>query len=267
MRLFLFISVALVLSGCVTSGANQHTIDMAMSNAEKDTLERCPMASLPSEFKNAFDDVQKASWKLCPNGTDKDPLPRSKSIESQECWKKLVNKYVRPIAKSPKDLDSYLKKSNDIAIQYRDGLIDRNEANLRFAQYWAEYADSEKSYFQYIQCSNQAIQRYVMPVYHNKGLLAQFLSERSAIALKVDEGHLTPQQGDVEIQKALASFTKNEQRANAALKQQNAAAWQQWSRQMQQYSTEMQKATTPTDTGIRTTNCSTWNNQINCTSY
>lgn len=98
------------------------------------------------------------------------------------------------------------------------------------------------SFFKLMQCQNAAMMQHVMPVYQNKAALASFLAKRSEIALSVDEGKLTPQQGDIAVQKALASFADAEQRGNAALQAENAQAWRDYGRQLQQFSSQMQQS-------------------------
>ncbi len=88
-----------------------------------------------------------AAWNLahteatkeCPQGTDNKPLPRSKAIEAHNCKAKHIEKYVRPVAFSPTDLNQYLIDQKKIAIAYKNGKIDRDTANIKISEAYNNY--------------------------------------------------------------------------------------------------------------------------------
>ncbi len=221
------IAISLIaLTGCAV-GAPQYQLDAAIKKAYESAA-TCPVKAMPTELTMAWEKAGALGDKQCPHGTEKTPLPRSQSMEYDACMAKLIREYVKPVSNKPKRLEKLMSQTKDLAAAYRDGEIDRDEANNRSMQFWLEYSTSEISNFKLAQCQNAAFQQFVIPVYHNKGVLAGFLAKRSEIALKLDEGKLTSQQADLEAQKAFAAFASSEQNANAALQAQNAQAWQNY---------------------------------------
>lgn len=91
-------------------------------------------------------DAWQKVWELaeeeCPYGTDDKPLPRSQSIKRQDCYDKLINTHLMPVAFAPTLLMDYMAETRKIAIDYKKGKIDRDIANLRLQQSWNDYFKS-----------------------------------------------------------------------------------------------------------------------------
>lgn len=267
MKKFAIIAILFTLTGCA-GGASQYQLNSAMQKANE-AAANCGPQALPSDVSLAWEKVRKAGEEQCPHGTEKSPLPQSQALERDSCMAKLTRQYVKPVTTKPKNLEKFLSQSKALAVAYKDGELDREIVNNRINQNWQEYAVSEVSYYQLAQCQNASLQQYVMPVYHNKGVLAGFMAKKSEIALRVDQGKLTPQQADLETQKAFAEFASSEQNANAAIQAQNAQAWREYSAGMRQASQQIMQAEQAQQQsgGIKNTNCHFVANQMQCTSW
>ncbi len=237
MKKFTIIAVLFTLTSCA-GGASQYQLNSAMQKANE-AAANCGPQALPSEVSLAWEKVGKIGDEQCLHGTEKSPLPQSQALERDACMAKLTRQYVKPVTTKPKNLEKFLAKNKELATAYQGGEIDRDTINNRINQNWQEYAVSEVSYYKLAQCQNSSFQQYVMPVYHNKGVLADFMAKKLEIALKVDQGKLTTQQGDLEMQKAFAEFAASEQNANAAIQAQNAQAWREYSAGMRQVSQQL----------------------------
>ena len=146
---------------------------------------------------------------------------------------------------------------------YAAGKISFSSLRQETKQRAEQYIDAGKSgsYYTMSQCRNEALQRYVMPSYPHKGLLMSFMSEQSEIGLKVDEGKMSPKQGDIAVQKAFASLLQGEQQENVLQQQQSARAWQQGFENMQHIE-QNNRNNMP-----KQTNCNVFGNQMNCTTW
>ena len=259
--------VILVLSGCA-GGASQYQLNSAMQKANE-AAANCGPQALPSDVSLAWEKVRKVGEEQCPHGTEKSPLPQSQALERDSCMAKLTRQYVKPVTTKPKNLEKFLSQSKALAVAYKDGELDRNTVNNRINQNWQEYAVSEVSYYQLAQCQNASLQQHVMPVYHNKAVLADFMAKRSEIAMKVDQGKISTQQADLETQKVFAQFVASEQNANTALQAQNAQAWREYSAGMRQASQQIMQAEQAQQQsgGIENTNCHFIGNQMQCTTW
>lgn len=266
-RKLLIAFVSFVLTGCA-GGASQYQLNSAMQRADK-AAANCGAQAMPSDVSLAWEKVGKLAEEQCPHGTDSSPLPASQALEADACMSKLTRQYVKPVTTKPKSLEKFISKNHELAVAYKNGEIGRDTINERIMQNWQEYAVGEVSYYQLTQCQNAALQQNVMPVYHNKAVLADFMAKRSEIAMKVDQGKLTRQQADLETQKSFAQFVASEQNANAAIQAQNAQAWRDYAAGMRQASQQMMQAEAAQQqsSGIKNTNCRVIANQMNCTTW
>lgn|GEM_PF-2841673 len=264
------IALVSLLAGCVT-GASQSQLNTAMEKANL-AAANCPVQAMSPEVQVGWETVKNLSEKNCLNTLKIDNPTPEQLQESFSCWENNVSDNVKPVTKQKKALETYLANLRKLNKDSQSGVLSR-ENFLPLAQpLWNEYVQKEVSYFRMTQCQNATLQQHVMPVYHNKGILAEFMAKRSEIALKVDEGELSPQKADVEIQKAFAELGKAEQGANAALQAQNAQAWRDYSKQLQTYSSELNKAEIERqkairDSGPTNTNCQMVGNQMQCTTW
>lgn len=264
MRLIIIgIMGSLTLTGCA-GGASQYQLNSAMQKADK-AAANCGTQAMPSETSLAWEKAARLDKEQCPSV----PALPSQAIERQNCVAALIRKHVKPVSSKPGAVEKFLKQGDTLAKAYHDEDITRDDVNNRMAQAWQEYAANEVSYYQLAQCQNAALQQNVMPVYHNKAVLADFMAKRSEIAMKVDQGKLTRQQADLETQKAFAGFVGSEQNANAALQAQNAQAWREYAAGMRQASQQiMQAEQAQQQSGIKNTNCHVVTpSQMNCTSW
>ncbi|MGQ0527423.1 MAG: hypothetical protein ACT4OY_05255 [Alphaproteobacteria bacterium] len=267
MNKYIFIISFLALSGCVT-GASQNQLNSAMQKAEQASA-NCPMAAMPYELSSAWEMSQKLTEKKCP-ALPKNSEPTPDQVEkTSNCWESIVKEHISPVTKNKKALNNLLAANRKVKQDFQTGNIDRSTARARNDQNWADYAVREISYFQLAQCQNASLQHNVMPVYHNKAELADFMAQRSEIALKIDQGKLTPQEGDIQLQKAFAEFASSEQNANATLRAQNAQEWQAYSARMGQVSQQLlnAEAAQQQSSSIRNSNCQFIGNQMQCQSW
>lgn len=268
MRLFALFVALLMLQSCA-GGASQSQLNSAMNRAEQ-AAANCSVMAMPTELSMAWEKVAKLDEQQCPQ-TSSLELSSAERLEKTNCWKSLVKDHVVPVSSHKKDLNKFLTAQTKIGEDYSKDKIDRNTAQALSQKSWGEYAASEVSYYNLAQCQNAALQQHLMPVYHNKGLLADFMVKRSEIALKADQGKLTRQQADLEVQKAFAQFTASEQSANAAIQAQNAQAWRDYAAGMRQVSQQMTQAEAAQQRsmggGIKNTNCQFIGNQMQCTNW
>lgn len=259
MKKFILLTVtSTLLSGCAV--VQQAQLNSGMQQAEQ-AMAQCPLQSMPAELNRTWETVIDESMRECPKGVDGAPLPRSQSMEQNQCWINLVNKHVRPIERKPKELDAIIAKSKQVATDYRDGKLDRHASNAAIGVAMTDYVSKQMSYYNYAQCRNTALQQYVMPSYPHKGLLMSFMSHQSQIGMKVDKGEMTVQEADIATQQAFASLLGAEQQANTAIQQKNAQAWQQGFENMQKLE-QSNSSNVP-----RNTNCNVWRNTMSCTSW
>lgn len=234
----------------------------------------CGMEALPPELISAWEKTKELDQQQCPQGTPAKPLTAAERETTFKCWKKLVLMNVAPVSKDKTALSRMIDKSNDsrhkkLFADYDAGKINRDEVGTQIKKFWDEdwpqYAAKEASFYNLAQCQNKALAQHVMPVYHNKGILADFMAKRAEIALDVDKRKITPQEADVKIQKAMAVFINSEQYANAAIQARQEQAWQNYSARMQQFSTQLIQADQQGQ--IKNTNCQKTGNIVNCTTW
>jgi hypothetical protein len=261
------ITLAVFLAPCVAY-ASQSQIDTAMEQANK-AAENCDKAAMYPEVGAAWQKVMQLNDEQCnPKDT-----PRERAGKVNQCWEKLVRKNVGPVSKNKKALNSYLAGVRKVTAAYKAGDIDYEQVKKGAGgQLWATYASHEMSYFQKAQCENAALQQYVLPVYQNKGMLMDFMARKSEIALKVDQGKISTQEGQVELQKAIAQLASGEQDANSATRAENERAWQNYSQRMQLFSSQLMQAGSakrqamPAPSMPVRTNCYKVGNSMDCTS-
>ncbi len=263
MRKVAIASILMILTGCA-GGASQYQLNSAMQKADK-AAANCGTQAMPSETSLAWEKAARLDKDQCPSV----PAPPAQAIERQDCVAALIRKHVKPVSSKPVAVEKFLKQGDTLAKAYHNEDISRDDVNNRMAQAWQEYAANEVSYYQLAQCQNAALQQNVMPVYHNKAVLADFMAKRSEIAMKVDQGKLTRQQADLETQKAFAGFVASEQNANTAIQAQNAQAWRDYSAAMGAASKQMSQSADSSESnrGIRNTNCRQVGNQVHCTTW
>lgn len=88
-------------------------------------------------------DAWQTAWRLgneeCPHGTEDKPLPRSQAVKRQDCYDKLINAHVMPVAFAPTLLMDYIAEERKISIAYKKGKLDRDTANLKSQENWNTY--------------------------------------------------------------------------------------------------------------------------------
>jgi hypothetical protein len=88
-------------------------------------------------------DAWQIAWKLgneeCPHGTEDKPLPRSQAVKRQDCYDRLINTHVMPVAFAPTLLMDYMTEERKISIAYKKGKLDRDTANLKSQENWNSY--------------------------------------------------------------------------------------------------------------------------------
>jgi hypothetical protein len=219
MKSLFILGSLLILTSCA-GGASQYQLNSAMKKAETEAF-NCPMQSVPSEVASAWERVIKLDGQECPRGTDTKPLDPSLAMKRYECYSGLVRKHVKPVSKSPKNLEKFLATVKENGISYSKGILNRKEANDLTDQNFNKYMINEVSYFKMAQCENASMQKNVMPVYPHKGLLADLMAKKLEIGLSVDEKKMSPAQAQIEMQKLFARLVSNEQVMNSAMQQQN----------------------------------------------
>lgn len=117
----------LLLSGCVTS-AQQQTHNQYQSAATQERL--------------AWQSAQSRSDVKCGSYNDENPLPRAKSMEVIKCYVELARESVLPNAINPTKADAYLVSLQEVSLDYKNGKIDRDEANIRQQKLWNNYSQS-----------------------------------------------------------------------------------------------------------------------------
>jgi len=120
MRNLILLSL-LFLTGCAAHQAQSQITQMAKA-----------------EF-SAWETANNMGNAQCPKGTDAKPIPRSKSLEHYDCWEKIHNEYVAPVVMAPDLYMQYMTGQKELAIGYKNGRIDRDEANLKGQRLWNEY--------------------------------------------------------------------------------------------------------------------------------
>lgn len=205
------------LSGCGVVQQAQLNTGMQKAN---EVANACRGVS--PEISQAWDIAIKEMQASCPSGTDANPLPPSKSIEADECWASRIKKHVLPVESNVAALNELLAQSREIAEKYQNGQIERITANSQGQAAHNKYMRTHTSFYKLGQCKNAGLQQHVMPNYPHKGLLMSFMTRQSEVGLAIDSGQMTPEQGDIEIQKAWASLANNEQQTNMVLQAQNA---------------------------------------------
>lgn len=117
----LFILSLMILTGCAAHQVQSQLTQMAKA-----------------EF-SAWETANNIGNEKCPKGTDKNPIPRSKSLEHYNCWEMVYNEHVAPFVIAPDLYMQYLTGQKELAIEYKKGRIDRDEANLEGQKLWNAY--------------------------------------------------------------------------------------------------------------------------------
>ncbi len=124
MKKILLLSSLIIVTACANMHVNQtHKQLTGLVNAETKGWEK----------------VFKLTVTNCPNGTEEEPLPRSKAIVRHNCWSKLINDHVYPVAMAPDLLREYVIDNKRVAISYKKGEVDRDDANLEMEELWSKY--------------------------------------------------------------------------------------------------------------------------------
>lgn len=124
MRKTLYLLSLLSLVGC--GGINTNMAQQRINNAGNREMA-------------AWQRANAEAMETCPQGTQTKPLPRSKAMDTYKCRVGLLDKYVRPVAYSPVDLNQYILDEKKVATAYKNGKIDREEANIQLEQAFNAY--------------------------------------------------------------------------------------------------------------------------------
>lgn len=259
-RIILLSFCLILVSGC--GAVQQAQLNTGMQKANE-ISQSCDLQATPPEIARAWKMAMQEVKKLCPLGSDTNPLPPSKSIEANECWAEQIEKYVTPVETNIKALNALLASNRQIAKQYQNGKLDRSAANSQREMADKKYTLDHISFYKQAQCKNSALQQYVMPNYPHKGLLMSFMTRQSEVGLAIDNGQMTPEKGDIEIQKAWAAFANNEQQTMMQIQAQNA----QRSSAMMAAGADLLKG--PPQPRMQHTNCSLGldGRSMNCTTH
>lgn len=83
------------------------------------------------------------AWQLAQARAEKEcikaPVPRDKAMEVQDCWEKIIRELVAPASISPNILSDYILDTREVAINYKNGKIDRDTVNLQHTRLWNAY--------------------------------------------------------------------------------------------------------------------------------
>ena len=176
--------IALGSSGSIPANDNQKKIRLiakcSMLVLLSIGLSNCAAYQTQSQI-NSMMEREYAGWEKteqlkateCPNGTKDKPVPRSQAIERYECWARLARDNVGPVAVAPDLFMKVVTDNKQIAINYKKGKIDRDEANLESQKLWNEYYSAlvaratnayrhaqmqDQAFAQRLQNASQAIQ-------------------------------------------------------------------------------------------------------------
>lgn len=242
--IILLTATSLCLSACGV--VQQAQLNTGMQKAQE-VGNSC--RGMPLEISQAWDVATQEMRSACPSGSDANPLPPSRSIEADECWASSIKKHIAPVESNAGALNELLGQSRQNAEKYKNGELDWFAFNRQGGAIYNKYMRTHTSFYKLTQCKNAALQQYVMPSYPHKGLLMSVMTRQSEVGLAIDNGQMTPEQGDIEIQKAWASLANNEQQANFSMQAQNA----QRSRAMMAVGADLLKG--PPANPIQHTNC------------
>lgn len=126
----------------------------------------------------AWEKANEEAMAACPAGVNGKPLPRSKAIELHNCRVTLIEKYVRPVSYSPMDLNQYILDQKRVSLAYKNGKIDKDEANLQV---------------------NNAFHSYVMRM-DQKSRQELMLANQKDMALSQQLGQMSQQINSIEAQ-------------------------------------------------------------------
>lgn len=101
------------------------------------------------EFQNAIN-LENSGWnraqhfseQKCGKYDDNNPRPKEKSVEVENCYARVVEEYVYPYALNKSSVANYLLERKEVAIKYKKGSIDRDEALLAMQKSWLNYQNS-----------------------------------------------------------------------------------------------------------------------------
>ncbi len=95
--------------------------------------------SMAQAEANAWKRVIQLNQEQCPKGSPEKPLPKSKVMEANDCWARIVNANVAPVAMAPDLLNQLILSNKQIALSYKKGKIDKDEVSLESDKAWAKY--------------------------------------------------------------------------------------------------------------------------------
>ncbi len=107
------------------------------------------------KLKTAYD-AEQSAWQTakiqikeqCSHFKDSnDRVPQEKSVENNECEIKIIKETVLPVAAFPEEILNWGVNTAAVAKQYKDGKIDREEANILMDAAWAEYSNKANQKF------------------------------------------------------------------------------------------------------------------------
>lgn len=108
------------------------------------TLNSCASAQMnvqnaAQKERDAWARLQQNSDQVCGHHDDTNPLPREKAIEKTACWAKIAETDVLPNVLFPEVANKYLLALKQIALDYQNVKIDRDQAKLNQEKAWNDY--------------------------------------------------------------------------------------------------------------------------------
>lgn len=70
------------------------------------------------------------------------PVPREKALAQADCMEKYAREIVMPVAVAPDLFGKFLTDAREVAINYKKGKIDNDEANLELQRKFQSYSDA-----------------------------------------------------------------------------------------------------------------------------
>lgn len=273
----------MILMGAVTTAltacavVQNAQLQSGAKEAQQMIAEKCGLllTSSPQESSAWVNTIPK--MKICTDGKT-EPWDRADAVAVAECGANVMNENIRPYASSKKRFDELMKERAQEYKDYADSKISWEELGDRASQRRREYlrASDESgsgSYFAYSQCHNAIMQEKVYPVYPDalKTLLTGYLADVSAFSRQADKTNMPQEDYMIGTQQLWAKFTSKEQQRIQQVNNQGAP----WANAIQAMNTEMQKQelhkaqvdALKSENDTKQTNCSVWNNQMNCTTW
>ncbi len=260
----------LVLTGC--GAVQQAQINSGAKKAQIEIVEKC-------DFLLRFSDKEAMAWMNAKEPMTqcaakyKKPWPQDKMLEISRCGTEVMSTKIRPVSHSKAKFDKMMKARQSEHEQYASGQIGWDELDelgmVRLDNYFNDANNG--SYFSYANCHNAAFQKNVFPAYpnHLKPTLTAFMSKLSSFSRQADKKKLAPEDYQVGYQELWSEFASKEQTQIGQANAQNAQAWRDVSGQIMQAETERYKARQESLQKNRptNTNCTVWNDTMNCTTW